>query len=227
MDAKGRLQHLLGKRRLGCKERLGDLRGPGVLAVESGYGNGGLIAHVELEVDEAAGENKEVAGVEGLLEEDVGGGDEAHEELALDNEEDLGSAGVDVGGVEAPFGSEVDASHGEALGVESREGEGRGELHGGTKLVGGVAGVAEEGGTEVCGRDLGGVLAKQAVEGDIGVLAGGECHTEVLERVRVRSHGQGCKARKQQEQGGAGHCGVIAGGGGEGRHGDIDELASC
>ncbi|MCO5596497.1 hypothetical protein L7F22_050560 [Adiantum nelumboides] len=129
-DAEGGLEHLLGKGWVGVEEGDGELGGAGVLAVEGGEGEGGLgLVGVKLEVDKATREDEEIAGVDGLVEELVvwSGGDEAHEELALGEEEDLGCAGVHVGRVDAA-GLVVDAGSGEALRVEATKGGGGGEV---------------------------------------------------------------------------------------------------
>lgn len=129
VDTKRAHQHLLGKWRLGSEDSLGNERSTRVLAVEGGNGQGRLIANVQLEVDEATGEDKEVTSVQGLLKEGIGGANEAHKELSLDKEEDFSSTGVNVRGDKATFGSKIKTSNGEALSVKSREGECKCELH--------------------------------------------------------------------------------------------------
>ena len=93
IDAEGGVKHLFGEGWVGSKEGYSELGCAGVLAIEGGDGQGGLgLVGVELEVDEATGEDEEVTGVDGLVEELVGGrsGDEAHQQRALGEEEDFG-----------------------------------------------------------------------------------------------------------------------------------------
>ena len=180
--------------------------GAGVLAVESNDGEGGLgLVGVELEVDEATGENKEVASVDGLVEEGVvGGGDEAYEQGALGEKEDLGGTGVHMRGVDAA-GLEVDAGNGEALGVESAEGASRGQVDGRAEVSGEVTGIAQQGGGEVGGLHVGERLAGQAIEGEraqaqLLLLRGIQGHAEVLQRVRIRGTGRARGGSQAQEE---------------------------
>ena len=205
-DTKGGFQNILGEGRVGGKEGSGHLGGARVLAVESGNGEGRLgLVGVELEVDKATGENKKVACIDGLVEEGVvGGGDEAYEQGALGEEEDLSGTGVHMRGVDAP-GLEVDAGNGEALGVESTEGGSRGQVDHRAEVSGEVARLAQKGGGEVGGLHIGGGLAGQAIEGERAqaklLLFGGiQGHAEVLQRVRICGAGRRKGGSQAHEQ---------------------------
>ncbi|KAI5054448.1 hypothetical protein GOP47_0030654, partial [Adiantum capillus-veneris] len=204
INAKSGLEHLLGERRIGSEEGNGELGGTRVLAIEGGDGKGRLgFFWVELEVDEATGKYEEITGIDGLVEELVGGwlgggGDEAHEQRALGEVEDFGSTGVYVRRVDAA-GLVVDAGNGKALRVEGAEVGGGDEVDSGAEVSGEVGGVAEQVGGEVRGLHGSGRLAGQAVdvEGELELLqlVGAEGHAEVLQGVLVSSANswrQGC-----------------------------------
>ncbi|KAI5054445.1 hypothetical protein GOP47_0030664 [Adiantum capillus-veneris] len=210
INAKSGLEHLLGERRVGGEEGNGELGGTRVLAIEGGDGKSRLgFVWVELEVDEATGKYKEIASIDGLVEELVGGwlgggGDEAHEQCALGEEEDFGSTGVHVRRVDSA-GLVVDAGNGKALRVEGAEVGGADEVDSGAEVSGEVGGVAEQLGSEVEGLHGSGRLAGQAVdvEGELELLqlVGAEGHAEVLQRVLVSSADswrQGCGQPQQQ-----------------------------
>ena len=160
-------------------------------------------------MDEATREDEEISGIERSLEEGVvgGSGDEADGESALYKKQHFGGKRVDVGLVEPAIGREVDASDGQALRVEPREGVDEGQCDDGPREVGGRRGWGaaawspEQRGREVLGGHRRRRLARAAVDDD-GV--GGRGHAEVLERVLVRRGrqlGWGCEAQKgQQEQ---------------------------
>jgi hypothetical protein len=119
-DPEGLGEHVGGHIGGGPEEGAGDELRPGELAVEGRDGGGGHVAGVALEVHEAAREHEELARGDGLGEENVGGGDEAHVEGAGEDEDDLGGARVRVRRVD-PAGGEVGAGERDALGVEPRD----------------------------------------------------------------------------------------------------------
>ena len=190
---------------VGGKESHSNLGEPWILAVEGGDGQRGvLLVQVDLEVGEAAGEDEEIAGVERGLEERVvgGGGDEADGERALHQEEHLAGTRVDVGLVQSAVGREVDASDGQALRIEPREGGHRGQGdHGRLTAIAAALGASsiiriicgcccccrcsQQRGREVLGYDFVGWLAGYAIDGD-GCSCIGIGHTEILQRVLVR-----------------------------------------
>ncbi|KAI5069748.1 hypothetical protein GOP47_0016049, partial [Adiantum capillus-veneris] len=89
-----------GSRDAGAKEGGGKGNSAGGGAAEGGNGHGGFGGGgVDLEVDEALGENEEVATLQGLAEEIAGCVDKADHEAAVQQEEELRGAGVRVGGV--------------------------------------------------------------------------------------------------------------------------------
>jgi hypothetical protein len=124
--------------RLGPEHGVGDGDGAGVLAAERGDGHGGGLAVVELEVDEALREHEHVAHVqlhgEERVVEQLVGGDEADEERALDDRQDLGPARVRVRRV-LPAGDEVDARQRDAQRVQPRDLVHRHRRHGGALPV--------------------------------------------------------------------------------------------
>ena len=93
-----------------------------VLAAESGESHGGSVPDVLLEVNETHRKNKHIALVKHFGEETIlgVGGDEADEECAFEDGENLGGARVRVGRVDPP-GSIVDTSQGDAERVEARD----------------------------------------------------------------------------------------------------------
>ena len=99
---------------------------------------------IELEVDKTLWENKHISLVEDLCEELVArvGGNEADVECTLNHNQDLGGSGVSVGRVES-VGSEVDASQGNAEGVETSELVDRNLSHLRTEPVVRVSGLVE------------------------------------------------------------------------------------
>ena len=88
------------------------------MTIESHDDGGRNRAVVLLEVNEAAGENENFPSFDGLRDEHVGGGDESHQELAVEHEDDLRRTWVQVRRVESS-GSVVDAAEGDAESVES------------------------------------------------------------------------------------------------------------
>ena len=75
---------------VGREEKSGVLRGEGV------EGDGGLVAHIELEVQQRLGEQDHVALLQGGRVQDVVIADEARVDGALQHQERLGCAGVRV-----------------------------------------------------------------------------------------------------------------------------------
>ena len=189
VDPERRLQHLVLDRRHGLEQRRRHGLRVRVLAVERRKRNGGPVAHVELEVHQAAREHEQLALLDGGGEQRVGGAvgaHEAHVQLALEHQEELRRARVRVRGVEPALG-EVDARGAQPLRVEPGELPHEGGRDGGLVGVVGVAGVDERRGHEVRGHDLARGLAGEAVDDDVAVEHG---DAEVLERVGVRRHGQ-------------------------------------
>ncbi|MCO5587850.1 hypothetical protein L7F22_041802 [Adiantum nelumboides] len=119
------------------------LRRPRVLAGEGGVSHSSLMGHIELEVDEALGEEEKLALLDGLGEELVLRGDKTHIKGALLQEEKLGAAGVDVRRVEAAH-CVVNSGHGNSVGVEPWEFAHIGQRHNRPKLAGYVARLADD-----------------------------------------------------------------------------------
>lgn len=67
---------------------------------------------------QASWENKDFSLFDGLRNENVGSGDEADVELAFEDEDDLGGAGVSVGRIDSA-GGVVNAGKGDAESVET------------------------------------------------------------------------------------------------------------
>jgi hypothetical protein len=111
-------EHIVGYLRRGREQRHGEGLRAGQLAVESRYDGGGRVPVVLLEVYQAAWEDEDVAGVDGLGDELVPGGYEADVQGALKDEHHLGGARVGMRRVQAAR-SVVDARHGHAEGVEA------------------------------------------------------------------------------------------------------------
>ena len=145
-------------------------------------------------MDEATREDEEISGIERSLEEGVvgGSGDEADGESALYKKQHFGGKRVDVGLVEPAIGREVDASDGQALRIEPREGVDKGQCDDGRlaavaassiiRIICGCCWCSQQRGCEVLGSDFVGWLAGDAIDGDGCV---GVSHTEILERVLV------------------------------------------
>ena len=133
LEHEGPGEDLVEDGRLGAEHGVGDGDGAGVLAAERGDGHGGGLAVVELEVDEPLREDEHVAhdqllGEERVVEQLVGG-DEAHQERALDHRQDLRPARVRVRRV-LPAGDEVDARQRDAQRVQPRDLRHRHRRHG-------------------------------------------------------------------------------------------------
>ncbi|RWV81621.1 hypothetical protein GW17_00056938, partial [Ensete ventricosum] len=165
---------------------------------------------VLLEVDQAAGEDEDVALGDGLGDQLVGGGDEAHVEGAVEHEDDLGGAGVGVRRVQ-PAGGVVDAGHGHAQGVEARD-----LLHVGGRHQGAHGGVG--------GARLGQPLeeewslhhiSKETADPSNEIKKGGRRRAtgveirdaDILEHVRIRSKSGSDEEGEEREEGRHGHGG--------------------
>ena len=200
VDPERCLQHLVLDRRHGLEQRRRHGLRVRVLAVERRERDGGPVAHVELEVHQAAREHEQLARLDGGGEQRVGGAvgaHEAHVQLALEHEEELRRARVGVRGVEAAH-REVDARGAQALRVEAGELAHKGGRDGSLVGVVGVARVDERRGHEVRGHHLARGLAGEAVDDDVAVEHG---DAEVLERVGVGRHGQHGHERQGDEHG--------------------------
>lgn len=90
------------------------------MAVEGGDDRGRHLAVVLLEVDKASRKDKDFPFLDGLGDQDVGGGYEPNVQLALEHEHHLGGTWVGMGWVQAP-GGVVDARERDAEGVEARD----------------------------------------------------------------------------------------------------------
>ena len=111
------------KNKLTCQRRrfdsdlIGGEEEPGVLGREGVEGDGGLVAHIELEVQQRLGEQDHVAHLQGGRVQDVVVADEARVDGALEHQERLGCAGVGVQG-HHPTDGEVQPGVRDALRVE-------------------------------------------------------------------------------------------------------------
>ena len=103
-DLQALLEHLVGDERGWAEEVAAHLGDAGVLAAEGGVDDGGRGADVLQEVDEALGEDEDVARDDGGGEQVVGGVDEADVQGALEDGDDLGRARVQVGHHDAAHG---------------------------------------------------------------------------------------------------------------------------
>ena len=156
-------EHVGGHGRRRAEEGLGDGLRAGQLAVEGGEHRGGAAAIVPLVVDEPPGEDEDLAGADGARVEAVGGGDEADVEGALEDEDDLGGARVDVQRVHAPR-RVVDARHRHAQRVDSRELLNVRRRHRGPHRVARVARGRQHVGEEVVRRHVLRPLARESVQ---------------------------------------------------------------
>jgi hypothetical protein len=159
-------EHVGGHGRRRAEEGLGDGLRAWQLAVEGGEGDGGAGVPVPLVVDEAAGEDEDIAGADGARVQAVAGGaggDEADVEGALEDEDDLGGARVDVRRVHAPR-RVVDARQRHAQRVEPRKRLRGRRRHRGPQRVGRVAGARQRAGEEVASRHVLRPLARESVQ---------------------------------------------------------------
>lgn len=109
--SKGRNKRRLNANLVSCEEK------PGALGGECVEGDGGLLAHVQLEVLQSSGEQDYVALLQSGGEQDAVVADEARVDGALENEERLGRPGVRVEG-EHPTDCKVQPGVGDALRVD-------------------------------------------------------------------------------------------------------------
>lgn len=119
-DLEGFHEHGVVDERGRAEQGAAHLLHAGVLAAEHADGHGGRAAHVHAEVDEALGEQEQVAHGQRGGEQVVGGVHEAGVQGALRDDEELGRAGVDVGHHDAALG-EVLAREAEVLAVQGRQ----------------------------------------------------------------------------------------------------------
>lgn len=130
------------------------------LAVQSRDSYRHCQADIDLKVDEALGEHKDVAPDEDFDDELVVGGYEAHEEGALQDEEYLGGPGVDVGRVQSAR-REVNALQRYSQQVEPREYFDVNGYYAGSESVWCVSWPVEPTEEEIVRRDVVRVLAEQ------------------------------------------------------------------
>ena len=148
---------------VGSEDGVSDGNHPGILAAECGQSYCRLPTDVELEMDETLGEDEDVSRVESLGEQ-LGrvGGDEADEELTLEDGEHLGRPRVRVWRVQ-PLWSEVNAGERDAQSVKADEvvHVDGGDLR--SQRVVGVSGVVQAGEEEVLSLHVRGVLTDNAI----------------------------------------------------------------
>ena len=174
-----------GARDVGLEDLVGGEQQARVLRVQRVERDGGLVAHVELEVQQRAREQDHVALLQRGGVQHVVVAHEARVDGALEHEQRLGRARVRVQRHHAADG-EVQAAVREALRVEARELHGRGDDGRGARgrLVHVAAGLAEAPVDEVIGGHGAARLAGVAVhEGRRGRQIR---HAEVLQGVGVR-----------------------------------------
>jgi hypothetical protein len=117
VHTEGLLDH--GARDVCLEDLVGREEEAGVLRRERVEGDGGPLAHIELEVLQAAREEDDVALLQGGRVQDVVVADEARVHRALEHEQRLGGAWVGVEREHAAHG-EVKAHVGDALRVDAR-----------------------------------------------------------------------------------------------------------
>ncbi|URD97705.1 hypothetical protein MUK42_36346, partial [Musa troglodytarum] len=190
-------QHIVGNRRRRSEQGSGGDHHPRELAVEGGDGERLLVTDVVLEVNEALGHHEHLAGLQDLGEELVVGADEPHQQSTLEEDDELDGSRVVVGLVEA-VGGDVDAVHGDAEGVESREVEDVRRGHAGTEDVAGVALVGQPGEEEVVGRDVGDRLAREPINDHGSSSEVGNAEVLEGEGRRGSMQGGGRRGRRQR-----------------------------
>lgn len=120
IDAEGVSEDIIIDGGSGVEQTRNDLLQSRILAVKPSEGQSGARTDIDLEVDEAAGEDEDVALVERGDEEGSVRGDETHVERALHHQEHLGGARVRVRHVDAAH-SEVQTREPRAQSVEPRQ----------------------------------------------------------------------------------------------------------
>jgi hypothetical protein len=116
VHAEGLLDH--GARDVCLEDLVGREEEAGVLRRERVEGDGGLLAHIELEVLQPAREEDDIALLQRGRVQDVVVADEAHVHAALEHEQRLGGARVGVQWEHAAHGK-VEAQVGDALHVDA------------------------------------------------------------------------------------------------------------
>jgi len=167
----------------------------GILRVEASNGEGGTVADIEVEMDETAGEDKQISLVQDRGIELVVGVDEASVKRALRNVQDLGGSWVGVGRDESAFGI-VKPREPQSLRVQSRvvhACEARADCR--SQRVARVACLLEAGEFEVGSRDGRRVYTYQPVDDEIAAQVR---YTKIVDRIRIRR--QYIRRRRQQQQ---------------------------